>query len=372
MKIGDKVRFLNDVGGGVVTGFQSKDIAIVRDENGFDLPTLVRECVVVSTDNYNIARRPTDRKAPTADAAAGVSADVRTLLHPVTEENVAERPVTFRPQPLERSGADRLNIMLAFVPAEAHSISDPDVLFEAYFVNVCNYTLHFVLFCHEGAACTQRAEGDVEANTKLFLEEFRRDALEGGERVTLQAVAYKRGKSFRPKAPLNVGVRIDGPKFYKQQAFGYSDFFEEPALIYDLVRDDRPVRGVYVEANEIRDVLVSPKTKAADRQLRRPARVIPADPSPPIEVDLHATDLLDDKAGLDPKDILQFQLNTFRETMEAHLKEHGRKIVFIHGKGEGVLRTALIKELKTAYKHCRWQDASFREYGFGATLVTIV
>jgi len=45
--------------------------------------------------------------------------------------------------------------------------------------------------------------------------------------------------------------------------------------------------------------------------------------------------------------------------------------VFIHGKGEGVLRNALLKELRTKYKGCRSQDASFREYGFGATMVTI-
>ena len=48
-----------------------------------------------------------------------------------------------------------------------------------------------------------------------------------------------------------------------------------------------------------------------------------------------------------------------------------RRIVFIHGKGEGVLRNALIKELRTHYKQCRYQDASFREYGYGATMVTI-
>ena len=31
MKIGDKVRFLSEVGGGIVTGFQGKDIALVED-----------------------------------------------------------------------------------------------------------------------------------------------------------------------------------------------------------------------------------------------------------------------------------------------------------------------------------------------------
>ena len=31
MKIGDKVRFLNETGGGIVTGFRGKDIVLVED-----------------------------------------------------------------------------------------------------------------------------------------------------------------------------------------------------------------------------------------------------------------------------------------------------------------------------------------------------
>ena len=35
MKIGDKVRFLSEVGGGIVTGFQGKDFVFGVDEPGF-------------------------------------------------------------------------------------------------------------------------------------------------------------------------------------------------------------------------------------------------------------------------------------------------------------------------------------------------
>ena len=38
MKIGDKVRFLSEVGGGRVAGFQGKDIVLVEDEDGFQVP----------------------------------------------------------------------------------------------------------------------------------------------------------------------------------------------------------------------------------------------------------------------------------------------------------------------------------------------
>lgn len=57
--------------------------------------------------------------------------------------------------------------------------------------------------------------------------------------------------------------------------------------------------------------------------------------------------------------------------MDANLKNKGQKIVFIHGKGEGVLRAAIMKELNHRYKGHDVQDASFREFGFGATQVTI-
>ncbi len=53
MKIGDKVRFLSEVGGGIVTGFQGKDFVLVEDADGFDIPMPIRECVVIETDDYS-------------------------------------------------------------------------------------------------------------------------------------------------------------------------------------------------------------------------------------------------------------------------------------------------------------------------------
>ena len=50
MKIGDKVRFLNEVGGGIVSGFQGKNIVLVEDQDGFDIPVNINDCVVVDND----------------------------------------------------------------------------------------------------------------------------------------------------------------------------------------------------------------------------------------------------------------------------------------------------------------------------------
>jgi len=80
---------------------------------------------------------------------------------------------------------------------------------------------------------------------------------------------------------------------------------------------------------------------------------------------------LDSTSGMNNTEMLNVQLDKFRQTMEENKNQKGQKIVFIHGKGEGVLRNAVLSELKSKYKNCPVQDASFKEYGFGATMVTI-
>lgn len=90
-----------------------------------------------------------------------------------------------------------------------------------------------------------------------------------------------------------------------------------------------------------------------------------------IEVDLHIGNLVDSTAGMDNAAMLRHQMDVFRQTMQNYRHRSGQKVVFIHGKGEGVLRKAIIDELKLRYPYCTWQDASFQQYGFGATQVTM-
>ena len=90
-----------------------------------------------------------------------------------------------------------------------------------------------------------------------------------------------------------------------------------------------------------------------------------------VVIDLHADELLDTTAGMTTSDILNYQMKKFRDTLTEYASKKGQKIVFIHGKGEGVLRTSIINDLHYRYKKYSYQDASFQEYGYGATQVTI-
>ena len=156
--------------------------------------------------------------------------------------------------------------------------------------------------------------------------------------------------------------------FYKLHTFRESDFFEQPALVYDIVKDDVPTRQVFVSAEELQSVLI--QKKEVDKPKSQPI-VKRGGKNEILEIDLHINELLDDTRGMGNAEILNYQLDKFREVMEKYKTKREQKIVFIHGKGDGVLRKALIDELKRKYSNFRYQDASFQEYGFGATMVTI-
>lgn len=349
MKIGDKVRFLSEVGGGIVTGFKGKDFVLVEDADGFDIPMPIRECVVIEADDYNIKRKPAATAPKQEDPAKPVK---------------PEMPVIQR-QP-EVRGGDTLNVFLAYVPEDAKAMMTTP--FEAYLVNDSNYYLYYTYLSAEGKAWNNRSHGLVEPNTKLLLEEFTKDVLNEMERVAVQLIAFKDGKPAAIKPAVSVELRIDTVKFYKLHTFRESDFFEEPALVYDIVTNDVPVKQVYVSAEDIQVALL--QKKEVEKPRSQPI-VKRSSSNGIIEIDLHINELLDDAHGMSNSEILNYQLDKFREVMEKYKGKREQKIVFIHGKGDGVLRKALLDELKRKYNTCRYQDASFQEYGFGATLVTI-
>lgn len=347
MKIGDKVRFLNTTGGGIVRGFKGKDIVLVEDEDGFDIPVLIRECVVIEPAN-DIQVRQSSK--PVVDIVQQVEA----VRQPAQEEYKVE----------ETKEGELISVSLAYLPVDIKKLND--TTFECYLVNDSNYYLSYNYMSRSEAGWISRNTGVIEPNTKLFIDEFDRTELNDLEKVCLQFIAYKKDKSFALKNPCSVELRIDTVKFYKLHSFRENDYFEDEAIIYNVMRKDLPEKELYVSPIELEQAMLQKETPRERKQPieRKEKNAI-------IEIDLHINELLDDTSGLSSGDMLEYQLNKFREVMEDNKKNRGRKIVFIHGKGDGVLKNALMKELKTKYKSTYYQDASFREYGFGATMVTI-
>lgn len=352
IQIGDTVRFLNSTGGGVVRRIEG-NIAYV-DEDGFETPTLLRECVVVAT----AAAAP--RTAPVAPAKAAATSS------PAPAQAPAQTPaLTVEETP----GGEKLNIVLAYEAANLKRLND--TTFDTYIVNDSNYYLYFTYMTRadEAKEWTLRYAGMVEPNIQLFIEEIAGSDLSAMDRVAVQCIAYKEGKEFRMKSPVAVETALDTTKFFKLHCFKPNPYFDHDVIALDIVKDDVALRRMVIDSGRLEEGLKA--KKAADRPIRRPVQKHQPKKPGLLEIDLHISELVDSTAGLSPADMLNLQIDEFRKVMDANLKNKGLKIVFIHGKGEGVLRNALMKELNHRYKGHQVQDASFREYGFGATQVTI-
>ena len=370
MKIGDKVRYLNAVGGGIVKSFKNKDIVWVEEEDGFETPALLRECIVVEADNKKPVK--VNNNTFTADSVFVNDVDVKVIagqarndknIQACNDNSVKEEKYEI----VELPGKEKLNIFLAYLPLDIKMIGKCP--YEVFLINDSNYYLFFNYMNRQNNAWNSRFTGIIEPNTRLFIEEFTKDQLNDLEKICIQFIAFKKDKPYSLKNAYSIELRIDGVKFYKLHCFRENDFFEDDALIYPVVVNDVAERELLISASDLQEVMTQ-KVKA-ESSYRRPAPIKKERIQPIIEVDLHINQLLDSSAGMSNTEIITVQLAKFNKTLEENKNKKGQKIVFIHGKGEGVLRNAILSELKLKYKSFTVQDASFKEYGFGATMVTI-
>lgn len=347
VKVGDRVRFLNATGGGVVSKIVSRELVMVTDDDGFDVPTLARECVVVESDS-KVHTQEKKREKP-----------VETLSEFVEKEKEADDYV---PQE-ETPEGEILNVFLAFLPQNAKVLSTTD--FDAYLVNDSNYYLCYNIATHSGTKFISRKIGFIQPNTKIILQEIKREELNDWEVVRVQLMALKENKPYHLKPVYDVQLKVNAVKFFKLHCFVENDYFDENALVYPLVKNDNPIGSVMEE--EDMEKIVRQKETVFPAKISKKSN----SQSEIIVKDLHIHQLLDNINGMSSGDLLQYQVDTFHQVMNENLKKKGQKIVFIHGKGNGVLRKELLKQLKLKYVTCYVQDASFQEYGYGATMVTI-
>lgn len=343
------MRYLNAVGGGRVVKIQG-DIAYV-DEDGFETPVLARECVVVAS--------------PTAPAAPKNTAPAK---NPTPTKDTTPAPT--RLPVIETKTGDSLNIVLGFEACDLKALSTSD--YEAYLVNDSNYYV-FVTVAAKATADTEWKlyfDGLIEPNIQEFLFDLGKADLTAFDRLAVQYVPFKRDKLYATKTPGNIEFKVDTTKFAKFHCFRPNPYFDNPVIAFDIVANDRTPATVAFDPERLSEGM---RQKAADVKASAPKA--PKTPQQrgddPIVVDLHASSLFESTDGLEPADILNYQVDRFAQVMDANIKRPGTRIVFIHGKGEGVLRQALMKELTHRYKGHDVQDASFREYGYGATQVTI-
>jgi len=343
IKAGDKVRFLNAVGGGIVKSVINKTMVSVEDYDGFEVPTMISELVVVDDSvSMDPERRPSRVKAPEKKEEAPVA---------------KEQP---KVEPKYVAGKDTPVCYLAFVPQDEANPVEGEL--KVYLVNDSN---NFILYnySHLKDKLYKSVEsGKMNPNSKRYLESFSRFDLNELPYFQLQMFFF-REESIKLESPVVKSLYLNPVKFYRQGSYEKTKYFTQNAILISLLDPD-------MEAEVAR--LTEPELTKIVLEKEEPKVVVKRAASPDlVEIDLHIHELLEDTRGLANHDMLEVQLGRFRNELDTAIENGTRRIVFIHGIGNGTLKQELRKELTTKYKKYYFQDASFKEYGYGATMVIL-
>ncbi len=346
ISVGDQVRFLNEVGGGRVTAILSKEMVSVETQDGFEIPTYIRNLVVIEPPSTSLRDRshfPSFSSSPAS-----------------TQDHYPEIKRSGFKEVNQQKGNDFPEFIFAALPDNPGNPPEGRILL--YLVNDCNYTLIYHFATKMANQYTTIDAGMLEPNTKVELESIQPKGMSELPEYCFQLL-YFRKSSSQLEEPVQKEIRISPVKFFKASSFVKNNYFSTPALLIRLT--ENPLKAVLNKLTE-KDLQQVTLTK-------EPKKIVPTESSKSdlVEIDLHIQQLLDDIRGLSNADILKLQIDTFHKEIDNAIASGVKRIVFIHGVGDGVLKNELRRELQRKYAKYHYQDASFREYGFGATMVVL-
>ncbi len=344
MKIGDRVRFMDVTGGGVITRIEGR-LAFVEDEDGFEIPVLLSELVLV--EKTEISKNANEAGIVTEKELSGDTEISEDEDYDFEEDGTDDDP----------------KFVLAFLSGEKPGVQSGSI--RLYLINDSNYFSFFTVNeTGSNGQAVNIVNDRIEPNTKLSLGKYLVTELDG-KTWEIGAVMFKKGKPFKPLPVIQENINLKGAKLMKESSFVDNDYFDEKAMLYYLLKGSFEQKLESLSEKEIEEV----KKEKGKKEFRKKAKR--RDEPGILEVDLHIHELLDDTGGLSNSEMLAIQMDKFHQVMKENLKNKKRKIVFIHGIGNGTLKTELRKALDRKYKDHYYQDASFREYGYGATMVII-
>ncbi len=344
VKIGDKVRFLNDVGGGTVTGFVNKTTVNVETPDGFEIPYPVSQLV-----NLSGAERV---------EKGGVPGQVPVR----TEEPAKNMQEPQRQEGMKLAGKESPDFYFCFVPDDPKNPLAGET--RLLLVNDSNFTLLYQYSHYQDEKYKLVKYGSVQPNSKADLESLVRDDLTDLPDFVFQLLFFQDGEKGLHQA-VSKKFKVSPVKFYKEKSFLPNVFFRKNAMVLQIAPNILTIGLDKLTDDDLQKVVKAKEGKAVDKA---PKKNKAADI---VEVDLHIRELLDGTEGLSNHDILQVQLEKAETEMRAAINGHVKCIVFIHGLGQGVLKQEVTKMLKSKFPKYYFQDASFKEYGYGATMVIL-
>lgn len=352
-KIGDKVNFLNSTGGGTVKRIIDTRMVEITIEDGFDIPVLMSDLVL------DFRSRPDNRQ----QVVDSVQKEIQQKQIIEDRENDEARKSALR-----RFGrnAEEEGLYLAFVPQDQQWLLTG--LLDVVLVNHTPADALYSFNIKENDKYINVDYGSVAPYSKVVIESVSREDIEYWCEGYIQVILSQEETEFIYH-PLHAPFSFRSSRFFKDGSYVESGVLGEKAVMIKLssvmALKGRDADAAKLMKDDSKNVVANNKLvkeKAAiDRHQTAPGEAI---------VDLHIGELVDNILGMSSNDMFRTQMNYFKKMLESAIANEYDKVTFIHGVGNGVLKNAIIEELKN-YENTSNRMASIVKFGVGAIDVMI-
>lgn len=320
MNIGDKVRLIHGKEEGVIRKILSGGEVEIEIEDGFRIPVLLKEVVLVS---------PVEAQRMTKQTKSVSS--------------VNELPVSRVSGVFSDKG-----IFIAFEP-----VNDREVTVQL--INNTDWILPYTATSQQQGNSLGLSCGIMEARTSTKITELFIKDFESWPLLVIQLLFFRQGAGNK-KEPFHYKLRCRANTFFNKKS--KAPVINKDAYLYQIDTDSNVNAGTLKEVMEEGPSRLQTKP---DIKLEMAAS----------EVDLHIEKLTDDFAKLTGKQIMDLQLSVFENSLEKAIATGLEQITFIHGIGSGALKNALHKALGSHANVSYFKDAQKEKFGYGATLVVL-
>lgn len=358
-KVGDRVKFLNRVGGGVITKVVSPLVVHVQ-EDGFDIPTLTNEIILDHVEDKSGKIFTSEYRENKENTLSQTEQD-----NNFSNTNIEKVFLSRKGQQIDKG------IYLAIVPKDQVWILTQG--FDVYLINNTEYSVLYSIFLKQENGMFKGEEfGSLENKERVHLDYVKPAQAERWSEGCIQILFHK-NEDDKVFAPVSYNLKIRKGKFYKDGCFEQNDLVGEKAMVIPiaLLRE----QNVFVEKDEEKKLLQKIKIEKQDIKVVEPKKEVSFFDKHIVaknkaEVDLHIEELTDNDEKMQPFEKLSLQMEYFKKCLSEAIERNFDKIIFIHGVGQGVLKKNIEEELNK-YSFIHYFPASMQKYGVGATEVWI-
>lgn len=348
-KVGDKVKFLNSKGGGVIRKILDSRMVSVAVEGGFEIPTLINE--LIRMEGSESAARFFNEKLD-------VRIDPEKQQTENDEDIISDRQNDL-PSSIIRNRKSE-DIFLSFVPHEQKWLISG--LLDIMLINNSSFDILYNLFLQNpDSGYTGKDYGSCFPDSYLLLDTITREQVPEWTSGYMQFLFHK-SLNHEVLPPFNSQFKISGQKFYNEASYKETPFIAGKVILMKIVSITEYLNLFTSKAEKV----VTRSTHDKNEILIMKHQVNQRE----AEVDLHIHELMEDPVSLENKEILDFQKNYFERCLESAIVNHFLKVTFIHGVGNGILREDILEILKK-YEGIEVLDAPMQKYGVGAVEVRI-